>query len=66
MPFFKVPNLKRLVYSTCSINKEENEDVVAEALSKNPNFSLVPALPSWPRRGLSTDNLAQEEGIQLY
>jgi len=28
----KFPNVKRIVYSTCSINSEENEDVIAAAL----------------------------------
>ncbi|XP_076997039.1 28S rRNA (cytosine-C(5))-methyltransferase isoform X2 [Tamandua tetradactyla] len=46
---------QRLVYSTCSICQEENEDVVQDALQQNPGtFRLVPALPSWPHRGLST------------
>lgn len=30
-----------MVYSTCSINKIENEEVIKEFLSKNENFSLI-------------------------
>lgn len=30
-----------LVYSTCTITKEENEDIIEEFLSKNNNFELV-------------------------
>ncbi|XP_025236371.1 probable 28S rRNA (cytosine-C(5))-methyltransferase isoform X1 [Theropithecus gelada] len=49
------PSLKRLVYSTCSLCQEENEDVVRDALQQNPGaFRLAPALPAWPHRGLST------------
>ncbi|XP_073071276.1 putative NOL1/NOP2/Sun domain family member 5B isoform X1 [Manis javanica] len=49
------PSLRRLVYSTCSLCQEENEDVVQEALQQSPGtFRLAPALPSWPHRGLST------------
>ncbi|XP_007940594.1 28S rRNA (cytosine-C(5))-methyltransferase [Orycteropus afer afer] len=49
------PSLQRLVYSTCSLCQEENEDVVQGALQKSPGtFRLVPVLPSWPHRGLGT------------
>ncbi|KAM6156140.1 28S rRNA (cytosine-C(5))-methyltransferase isoform 2-T2 [Rhynchocyon petersi] len=49
------PSLQRLVYSTCSLCQEENEDVVREALQKSSgDFRLVPVLPSWPHRGLCT------------
>ena len=47
------PSLVRITYSTCSINNEENEDVVKKVLELHPEFELIPALPSWPNRGLS-------------
>ncbi|XP_061009424.1 28S rRNA (cytosine-C(5))-methyltransferase isoform X2 [Dama dama] len=47
------PALRRLVYSTCSVCQEENEDVVRAALQQSPGaFRLAPVLPSWPHRGL--------------
>ncbi|XP_047467297.1 probable 28S rRNA (cytosine-C(5))-methyltransferase [Mugil cephalus] len=48
----RFPRLKRLVYSTCSIHSQENEEVVAACLQQNPGFRLVPLLPQWPERGL--------------
>ena len=49
------PAVKRVVYSTCSIHTEENEDVVARVLDEyNGTFSLVPVLPGIPSRGKST------------
>ena len=45
-------NAERVVYSTCSINREEDEEVVKLALdSCEGRYTLVEALPSWPRRG---------------
>ncbi len=32
----------KLLYSTCTINREENQSVVEKFLEKNKNFSLVP------------------------
>lgn len=49
------PSLQRLVYSTCSVCQEENEDVVRDALQQSSGtFRLTPVLPSWPHRGLNT------------
>ncbi|XP_054445717.1 28S rRNA (cytosine-C(5))-methyltransferase [Pteronotus mesoamericanus] len=49
------PSLQRLVYSTCSLCQEENEDVVQDALQQSSGtFRLAPILPSWPHRGLNT------------
>ncbi|NXQ35204.1 NSUN5 methyltransferase, partial [Alaudala cheleensis] len=48
------PALWRLVYSTCSLHQEENEDVVQAVLQDwGSAFRLVTAFPSWPCRGLA-------------
>uniref|UniRef100_A0A8D2KSY8 NOP2/Sun RNA methyltransferase 5 n=1 Tax=Varanus komodoensis TaxID=61221 RepID=A0A8D2KSY8_VARKO len=48
------PALQRLVYSTCSVHREENEDVVQEVLEQQgKDFRLVEAAPSWPSRGFA-------------
>lgn len=50
------PNVQRVVYSTCSVFAEENENVVAAAMAdaEAAGLSLVHALPFWHRRGLTT------------
>jgi len=46
--------MKRVVYSTCSVHREENEEVVRQVLEAEPAFHLVTRpLACWPRRGLS-------------
>ncbi|XP_057223913.1 28S rRNA (cytosine-C(5))-methyltransferase [Malurus melanocephalus] len=48
------PALQRLVYSTCSLHQEENEDVVQSVLQDwGSAFRLVTTFPSWPCRGLA-------------
>jgi 16S rRNA (cytosine967-C5)-methyltransferase len=42
----------RLVYGTCSLLTEENEDIVDEFLAKTPDFRLVPAAEVLQRQGL--------------
>ncbi|KAM4570728.1 28S rRNA (cytosine-C(5))-methyltransferase [Fundulus diaphanus] len=47
----RFPRLKRLVYSTCSIHSQENEEVITACLQQNPNVRLVPLLAQWLERG---------------
>ncbi|XP_059721606.1 28S rRNA (cytosine-C(5))-methyltransferase isoform X2 [Haemorhous mexicanus] len=48
------PAVRRLVYSTCSLHQEENEDVVQAVLQEwGSAFRLVTAFPSWSCRGLA-------------
>ncbi|KAH6932788.1 hypothetical protein HPB50_009487 [Hyalomma asiaticum] len=49
------PHCRRVVYSTCSVLRQENEDVVAEALAwAQGRFVLAHALPQLPFRGLGS------------
>jgi len=57
-----------LVYSTCSINDEENIEVIQSFLSKNPSFKLESILPYLPESILKDDRdkqNAQKGYIQL-
>ncbi|HKN22256.1 MAG TPA: 16S rRNA (cytosine(967)-C(5))-methyltransferase RsmB [Terracidiphilus sp.] len=52
----------RLVYSTCSLEPEENEQVVAAVLSENPNvrqISLAPGLEALERQGILRPEAAE-------
>ncbi|KAI8589434.1 S-adenosyl-L-methionine-dependent methyltransferase [Geranomyces variabilis] len=50
---FQFPKVKKVVYSTCSKHREENEDVVQKVLAAQTDFVLAPnAFPQWTRRGL--------------
>ncbi|WCJ29394.1 Ribosomal RNA small subunit methyltransferase F [Euphorbia peplus] len=69
------PGVERVVYSTCSVNQIENEDVVMSVLSvaECNGFELVTPFPQWPRRGLPvfdgsehllrTDPIEDKEGF---
>lgn len=50
----------RLVYATCSLLAEENEDQVAGFLSRAPDFAVVSALA-----GIEASGLALPEGFQM-
>lgn len=51
---FTFPKLKQLVYSTCSIHDEENEQVVEATLAKTKTFECVRVHSHMPMRGLSS------------
>jgi 16S rRNA (cytosine967-C5)-methyltransferase len=46
----------RLVYSTCSLLREENEEVVERFLSAHPEFSLQPVVPTLEKHGIKLEN----------
>ncbi|CAG9328177.1 unnamed protein product [Blepharisma stoltei] len=47
-----IPGIQQVLYSTCSVHKIEDENVVHNVLSSFwRKFKLVKALPKWKRRG---------------
>ena len=48
----------RLVYGTCSLLAEENEDIVTEFLAAHPDFQLVPASEILERQGITLAGVA--------
>jgi 16S rRNA (cytosine967-C5)-methyltransferase len=40
----------RLVYSTCSVEREENEEVIQDFLARDDRFELVSIVRTWPHR----------------
>jgi putative methyltransferase len=47
-----LPRVRVIAYSTCSVHRAENEDVVIAALAVRNDWCLVQAVPQWPHRGL--------------
>jgi len=54
----------RLVYGTCSLLAEENEDIVREFLARHPDFEAVPARDVLKRQGISVPGT--DEYLRLY
>jgi 16S rRNA (cytosine967-C5)-methyltransferase len=40
----------RLVYSTCSVEREENEEVIKDVIARDERFDLVKTRRTWPQR----------------
>lgn len=40
----------RLVYSTCSVEREENEEVIDDVIGSDKHFRLVESRRTWPQR----------------
>ncbi|HSK63413.1 MAG TPA: RsmB/NOP family class I SAM-dependent RNA methyltransferase, partial [Pyrinomonadaceae bacterium] len=38
----------RLIYSTCSVEREENEEVIGEVIRADPRFELIRTFRTWP------------------
>lgn len=56
-----------LVYSTCSILKEENEEVIEEFLKTNPNFKIIKVdLESYIKEEKIKKNVENGNFIQVY
>lgn len=45
----------KLVYATCSLYAEENEQQVARFLDNHPDFEILPFKQAWAQAGLSTE-----------
>lgn len=51
-----------LVYSTCTIDPRENEEMVKQFLARHPEFEADPAAAMWQRLGRKNDAEQQEAG----
>ena len=54
----------RLVYGTCSLLAEENEEIVKDFLARHPDFALVPAKAVLDKQGVKVAGIG--EYLRLY
>ena len=54
----------RLVYGTCSLLAEENEDIVQQFLAKHPDFQALSARDVLERQGISVPGV--DRFLRLY
>jgi len=58
-------DLQEVVYSTCSLYREENEEVVRDTLQSLGRFyRLQTALPGWKRRGIDLEDFPAEKCVR--
>ena len=55
----------RLIYATCSLFKEENENQVEAFLKDNTNFKLIPAPQAWAETGMKTPCPVESDYLRL-
>lgn len=55
----KFPRVLRLIYSTCSLYQEENEEVSEYFLQQNPNWRSVKVFKEWEHRGINNPNFVR-------
>ncbi len=56
----------KLIYSTCTVNKEENELVIKRFLNENQRFIVDPLFSEELPIGLRNSQGLTEFGIQLF
>lgn len=56
----------RLVYATCSLLKEENEDVIQAFLDQTPSFKALATADILIRRGMGLAPSAQDRALRLW
>ena len=61
--FMSFPKVRRIVYSTCSVHAQENEQVIAQVLDEFDEWTVhAPVcLQQWHRRGQATEGLSKEQ-----
>lgn len=56
----------KLIYSTCTVDRLENNDVIKRFLQENPQFVLDPSFTNEVKEKAWTDVLLTDEGLQIF